>query len=117
MSCNCGILKTNLCQAGIFSVSKLAMSKPSEKIKKRVLTQTAVVGAGGIFFDKSLYSMFPQLQQYGSPLLIKSLYQIALLGVADVAMSKKLSMKECLNSSVSVLVGNYGVDAADGMQM
>ena len=107
MSCNCSILKTNVSHAGVFGITKLALSgtkdkagetKVAGKLKKRILEQTAIFGISGAFYDKFLSLWIKDMDtgayigdiglQRWSADMMKSAYQMIMLGGYDFIMGR-----------------------------
>lgn len=135
MSCNCSVLKTNVSHAGVFGVVKLGMSgtkdkvgetKVASKLKNKVLGETAVFGLSGIIYDQFiktwLYDMGSISGLSGnmdirswSNEMVKSVYQLLILGGYDFTMGKKMSIQKFLEAAVAVWGANYGVALLDSM--
>lgn len=129
MSCNCGVLKKNLCDAGVFSLSKMAIAgvskksggdRSAKKFRNQVLSDSAVFGLSGVVYDKWLSTM--DYSAVGGKIftdqMMKSVYQVVILQLADMLlMKKKFKIDEFLEDSIAVLSANYVPDMVKGINV
>ena len=128
MSCGCGVLKENACEAGVFGIVKLGLSgtkdkagetKVASKLKNRILMETAVFGLSGVAWDWTIYNWLStenQRRDLGmdmtmwTPAMLKSIYQLLVLGGYDFAMGKKMNIQKFLEATIAVWSANYGLE-------